>query len=118
MKKTLYIRCIIRDSYKFASNYTVCIYNKNRLCFVGKTDKFGILKIRVCKYNLYKVVICHSKSFVKYKANIFIRNHNLQYLVVFLREYNINSIKLRVTDKYYKGLPLMKGNINLCLISM
>lgn len=98
-------------------NYNINIYNcDNKLICKSCSDElffyaeyYKIYKIVIYTYNdIYPQKICKDIVLTPINCNIIIFNFNK-----LDNNSKIIPIILNITDKYYKGLKIMKGEINL-----
>lgn len=120
MKRIINIRCLLRNGKNIHQYYRVSIYEKDKLIFKGVTNEFGCICIRLCGCRCYTILAeaINNNDIKRISTNIFVGFHYLQSYYLFLEESKKNSINVIVTDKFYSGLPIMKGNLNLWQVNM
>lgn len=115
MKKQVNIKCIA-NKYLNECNYYVFVYLSNKVIFQGYLNSSKILNLKLlpCKY--YKIIILGNTYLLpqKYIADVFVNNDDIQnYIFFFDLKKILTSINVKVTDKYYKSLPIEKGELKL-----
>src|SRR5574344_261718 len=110
------IKCIICDTLNRYS-FEIKIYDDCNHLLVNKcTNKFGVLSVKLFKKGLYKIII-KTKCFLYPNyicKKIFINKTNNQFTFNFNQcIHKTHPIIITIVDKYYKNLPLLKGEIHL-----
>lgn len=120
MKRIINIRCLLRNGKNIHQYYRVSIYEKDKLIFKGITDGFGCICVKLCGCICYTIFVeaIDNNDIKDFSTNIFVGIHCLQSYYLFLEENKKNSINVMVTDKFYSGLPIMKGNLNLWQVNI
>lgn len=113
MNKKLLIRCISKNSNFIDESYNIIIKRKNRIVFNGFTDGNGLVEV---------------KLFPEIKYDIFVSTYNMRLKLLTKSEFittkyyfdnlyfilnNKITTKFNVTDKFYSGLPVAKGELIL-----
>lgn len=97
--------------------YKIKIYDKNcHLIIDDYTFEFGKFYFTFCKNNIYIINISNNMLFPHENNIIFYASNNsYKKLVVEFKEKLVYKppIILKLTDQFYKDLPIMKGNIKL-----
>ena len=113
MKKTVTIQCINKNYYGPCC-YFVTVCRKNRIVYKGFTNNFGCIQFNLACCKLYTLQIFSNMMpyCINTKIDIF-TSKCLNTPLIFIFEENIFPISIKVTDKYYNGLPIEKGVLNL-----
>lgn len=117
MKKNIEIQCITKNCC-IPCYYYIFVYYKKRIIYKGFTNSYGYIQFKIPRCRTYTIVILGNMiNFQLYaKTQIFINKYlNKPFLFIF--EHN-SSIYIKVTDKFYKGLPIAKGELKLCQNNM
>lgn len=115
------IKCRLVDSLS-GYQYKIRIYDDAcNLIIDDFTDAFGNYDFCFSKYGIYRIVItnCVVAPYEK-KLLFYVNKCCCKELVVMFNESNKhieNPITFNVTDRYYKGLPIMKGKVILWTIN-
>lgn len=116
MSNLVILKCRNCDSISISS-YRVFVYDhKNNLIIDDYTNNIGDIEIRFPCYDVYKIIILDLKR-CKRNCIIVLINEETHDKIYFFSDIKINTshpIKLILTDKYYKGLPIEKGDLVLC----
>lgn len=107
--KEIKIKCI--NKYKYQIIIYDCYGNK---VFDGFTDETGTLILDVPYYGVYKILILRNKN-IKVITNFYVdeNQYNFFYFrVVSIKRY-LHLVTFKITDEYYKGLPIKEGKITL-----
>ncbi len=116
--KELIIKCALCNSIDICK-YHVFIYNcKNELICDNYTNENGVVHFKPTYYGIYKIKVVPNKYIVPNKicTTILIsKNYCNRVLILFNKcpESFNHPIKVKLTDKNYKGLPIKKGEIIL-----
>lgn len=115
MKRIVTLKCRKYDSLSVPL-YHIYVYNINNNIIVdGYTNNLGNIKIEFPHDGIYKVHIINSKNGNK-NCIVILINKNFPSELFIVNEVKRNSsrsIHLILTDKNYKNLPIMKGEIIL-----
>ena len=114
MNKKLLIRCISKNSNFIDESYNIIIKRKNRIVFNGLTDGNGLVEVKLfpgIKYDIFvstynmRLKLLTKSEFITTKCYF----DNLYFILN-----NKITTKFNVTDKFYSGLPVAKGELILC----
>ena len=97
---------IIGVGYNSLFQALVSVYDLNNNLIVKKETYNGVIKVVLEKNKIYKIT---AVLFNKRINTCFLVDSNNIYTFIFRR--NDNPITFRLTDYYYKNLPIMKGEI-------
>lgn len=88
-------------------SYFLSVYDCfNNLIFEGITDKYGYASIDLDKDDIYKIIVKTPKKMGLKKCVIFyFRKCGCNKLSIIFNK-NICPITIKLTDKYYKNLPI------------
>lgn len=116
MKSNISINCILNNSLKHGTYY-ICIYTNGQVIYSGYKRFNEILNLKL-SLGYYKIILLTNKDLlpIKYMVDIVITRNNFKNLIFFFYENNNNNnnakiIDFLVTDKFYVGLPIEKGEL-------
>lgn len=113
------IKCCL-DSQLTCMNYEIRVYDFDKKLVCNEiTDKFGIFKFTPKKYGVYQIVVQVKNScscFNKISTSCYFTGKNIEIPFVFSNKKSVinHPVTLKLTDKYYENLPIMKEEIILC----
>jgi hypothetical protein len=112
MNKEIEIICLENDCLGLYK-YHILIYNDLNELIIDDYTHLGKLFFTVPKNKLYKIVVIN-KCQRKICKSIF-TNASTEKIIFIFNKINLSShpIITKLTDKYYPGLPIMKGDIDL-----
>lgn len=115
MKKSVTLKCKKNDSLNVPL-YRIRIYDiTDNLIIDNYTNKVGIININFPNYGIYKIHIINSRK-VMINCIVVLINKDFPNELLIVNEIKRNSyhsINFILTDKNYKNLPIMKGEIFL-----
>ena len=108
--KNITIKCFINSNINI-SDYNIIIKDReDNILLNKKTNNLKELKFNFRNNELYKIIIM-SQLFVVY-INDTIKDKLIFYIGNKIKQCKkIIPITIKITDSYYKDLPIMKGNI-------
>ena len=113
--KEININCILRNAFFPYRYYRIYIYHNNDLVFESLTNYYGILKLNMLNHHEYTIIVLANDDIFPTicKADVFI-NGSFNTINFYFKENHNVPVNMIVTDKYYPGLPIKKGEIKLC----
>lgn len=115
MKKIVTFKCRKYDSLSVPL-YHIYVYDINNNLITDKyTNNIGNIKIAFSYYGIYKLHILDSRNCRKNCIVILVNEKFPDELFIIndIKTNNFHPINLILTDKYYKNLPITKGDVVL-----
>ena len=114
MRKKLLIRCIFTDSSFINESYNIIIKRKNKVVFNGLTDSKGLVEVELCSGRKYDILVSTNNMESKILTESEIVTTECHFDNLYFVFTNKTSTTFNVTDKFYSGLPVAKGELILC----
>lgn len=108
--------CDSIDNYQ----YNIKIYDENnRLIFNKETNSYGYIFFNVIYGRVYKIVASNCKAIPKVRCVMVYINNTCsnKVLITFNKFTNNHPVTIKLTDQYYRGLPISKGRVILWKIN-
>ena len=115
MNKTIKIKCLLCDSLDIYK-YHIYMYDSDNNLVDDVETKNGCAYLNVNKYKLYRIIIIAESCLIPKRIDkcIYITDSIDNLFFTFNRYIHKNhSIVIKVIDKYYENLSIMKGEIHL-----
>ena len=113
----------IKLNFRVEDNLNIYSYNvkfydeNNNLISEGVTNELGGLDFNVPGFGVYQIVVYSSSIIPCRQCLVLLVNENTpEFLLFTFNRYNVKKqhlITVNLTDKIYKGLPIMKGQVIL-----
>ena len=115
MKKNVTIKCISNNPFDY---YYVFVYQRNKLIYKCITNSIGYLNLKLKRCRIYTIIVLSNNyiNSLKICKNIFVNKCYSQFFPIFLdnvKKKNTSSIKVKLTDEFYKALPIKGGELIL-----
>lgn len=96
--------------------YNVVIYDKNfNVLLNNNTNDKGLVNFNAPCQGVYKIHILKNKT-LKMNSVIYVSEKNCNFFCFKLKDNILNTrfINFKITDSFYKGLPIKEGKLILC----
>lgn len=118
MQSNVNIQCALNNSLEISTYYIFLCY-KGHVIYQDYQNFNKILNLRVKPCRNYQVIIITNSNIfpIKYITDIFVEKNICKNLLFNFSVKNNDTPKIvnfLVTDKFYLGLPIKKGELKIC----